>query len=268
MTGEVNHAKAYWRPRAESTHDCAVRLARTLDGLSKAHSAFSCWNRQAYSRAAAYKSAWTMPPDVDELTAVFEKGRQYKDRPRIPWPEMGYSVSAWNGRDRPYGATLSARPGGYGPSRSLPNTVDLGLKRAGPDNTDLICTAVLKPALLSVATAWEPDYAVVVPWTYWPQVFGDGGYPTLRSGWMTYLAPKYAVRIIPPPSAIVEPVSNGGLLLLATEERFDMDNPAHLAAAAAVQKALEPLQEMIPPTPQEVLGARLRRERLVQDQSA
>jgi hypothetical protein len=66
---------------------------------------------------------------------------------------------------------------------------------------------------------------------------------------MTYLAPKYATRIIPPPSAIVEPVSNGGLLLLATEDQFDMENPAHLAAVAAVQTALGPLQEMIPPTP-------------------
>jgi Immunity protein 52 len=249
MTGEVNHVEAYWRPRPESTRDCAVRLARMLEGLVKAHSAFSHWNKQAYSQAAANKPAWHMPPHIDELTTVFEKGRQYKDRPRVLWPEMGYSVSAWNGIERPHGATLRIRSGGFTSSRFFPNTVDLKVNRAGPDNTDLISSAVLKPALLSVATAWGPDYAVVVPWTYWPRVFGDGGYPTLRSGWMTYLAPKYATRIIPPPSAIVEPVSNGGLLLLATEDQFDMENPAHLAAVAAVQTALGPLQEMIPPTP-------------------
>jgi hypothetical protein len=261
MTGEVNHVKACWRPRAESTRDCAVRLARMLEGLVKAHLAFSRWNKKANTRAAADKPAWAMPPDVDQLTAAFEKGRQYRDRPRTPWPEIGYRVSAWNGRDPPYGASLAVWPGSYGPSRSLPNRIDISLNRAGPDNANLISTPVLKPVLLSVATAWEPDYAVVVPWTYWPQAFGDGGYPTLRSGWMTYLAPKYAARIIPPPSAIVEPVSNGGLLLLATEERFDMENPAHLAAVAAVQTALGPLQEMIPPTPHEALGTRLRQER-------
>jgi len=35
-----------------------------------------------------------MPPDVDELTTVFEKGREFKDVPREPWPEMGCRVSA------------------------------------------------------------------------------------------------------------------------------------------------------------------------------
>jgi hypothetical protein len=154
MTGEVNHVEAYWRPRPESTRDCAVRLARMLEGLVKAHSAFSHWNKQAYSRAAANKPAWHMPPHIDELTTVFEKGRQYKDRPRVLWPEMGYSVSAWNGIERPHGATLRIRSGGFTSSRFFPNTVDLKVNRAGPDNTDLISSAVLKPALLSVATAW------------------------------------------------------------------------------------------------------------------
>jgi hypothetical protein len=266
MTGEVNHVEAYWAPRAESTHDCAVRLARMLEGLTKAHSAFALWNKKANSRAAANKPAWAMPPNIEELTKVFERGRQYKDLPRVPWPEIGYRVVAWNGRDPPYGASLSVWPGSYGTSRSLPNRVDLSLKRAGSDNTDLINAAVLKPALLSVATAWEPDYAVVVPWTYWPQVFGDSGYPKLRSGWMTYLAPRYATRLVPPPAAIVESVPNGGTLLVATEERFDMENPAHLAAAGAVQTALGPLQEMIPFTPHELLGLRLRRERMARRQ--
>lgn len=246
MTGEVNHIEAYWGPRAESSHGCAVRLARMIDGLAKAHPAFALWKKKAHSRAAANKPAWSMPPDIDELMAVFEKGRQYKDIPRVPWPEMGYSVSAWNGRDSPYGASLTTRPGGYGAARPFPNTVDLKVNRARPDNTDLICAAVLKPALLSVATAWEPDYAVVVPSTYWPQAFGDRGYPDLRSGWMTYLARTYANRIVPPPVAIVERAANGGMVLLATKEQFDMDNATHLAAAAAIQAALKPLQEMVP----------------------
>jgi hypothetical protein len=262
MTGEVNHIEAYWRSRADSARDCAVRLGRMLEGFEKTHRAFSHWNRKAHSRAAANRPAWAMPPDIDELTQVFEKGRIHKDVPRVPWPGMGFHVSAWNGRDPPYGASLSVWAGADTELRSIPNTVDLSLKRAGPDNSDLINAPTLKPALLSVATAWKPDYAVVVPWTYWPRSFGDDGYPTLRSGWMTYLAPRYASRIVPPPAAILEPVAGGGLLLLATEEPFSMDNSEHLAAADAIQAALGPLQELIPPTPQEVLGTRLRHERI------
>src|ERR1700732_273672 len=105
--------KAYWRPRQESTRDCAVRLASMLEGLTRAHPAFAQWNKKANTRVAANRLAWAMPPEIAELTQVFESGRQYKDVPREPWPEMGYSVSAWNGRERPYGASLSVRPGKY-----------------------------------------------------------------------------------------------------------------------------------------------------------
>jgi hypothetical protein len=246
MTGDPYRVEAYWRPRAESARACASRFACMLAGLAAAHPALVRWNKKAWSRTAANKPAWMMPPDVDELTNVFERGRIHKDVPHEPWPEMGYSVSAWNGRERPYGASLTVRPGGYIVSRRLPNTVDLVLNPAAPGNVDLVCSAVLKSALLSVATAWEPDYAVVVGWDYWQRSFGDRGYPLFRSGWMTYLAPQYASRITPPPPAIVEPVPGGGLLLLATEEQFSMDNPAHLATADAIQAALAPIQSMVP----------------------
>jgi hypothetical protein len=48
-----------------------------------------------------------------------------------------------------------------------------------------------------------------------------------------------------PPEAIVEPVPGGGLLLLSTREPFDALNPAHVAAADAMQLALEPIQGMV-----------------------
>ena len=246
MTAEVYRIEGKWRPRQESTRDCAVRLARMLDGLASAHPAFRHWNKQAPSRAAANRPAWAMPPDIGELTAVFEKGQQYKDVPREVWPEMGFSVSAWNGRDGPHGASLTVRPGTYATFSRFPNTIDLTLKPAGPDNTDLVNSAVLKPVLLSVVSAWEPDYGVVVCWDYWQRLFGDRHWPLFRSGWMTYLAPQYASQITPPPAAIVESVPGGGLLLLATEERFSMDNPTHLAGADAIQAALDPLQAIFP----------------------
>jgi hypothetical protein len=103
----------------------------------------------------------------------------------------------------------------------------------------------LKPALLSIVAAWEPDRGNVVCWSYWQRLFGDRHYPPFRSGWMTYLAPQYASRITPPPEAIAERVAGGGLLLLATEERFSMDNPEHLAVADAIQVALAPIQDMV-----------------------
>ena len=248
MTSHIR-AAVKWQSRPASTGDCAVRLAAVLHELAKLHPAFARWNKQAWSRAAADRPAWTMPPDIGELTAVFEKGRAYKDAPRKLWPEMGFRVSAWNGRDGAWGASLSVHAGTYAEYSVYPNTVDLELKPTGPDNADLITAAVLKPALLSLATAWEPDYGVVASWDYYRRLFGDRHWPPFRSGWMTYLAPQYASRIAPPPMAIVEPLPGGGLLLLATEERFSIDNPAHLAAADAIQASLAPLQALLPPSP-------------------
>ena len=245
MNAELYRVEAYWRPRPESTKACAVRLANLLKGLAAAHPAFADWHRQAKTRAAANKPAWAMPPDIEELTAVFGEGRQYKDAPREPWPEMGYEVAAWNGRERPYGASLVVRSGTYADWIRFPNTIDLTLNPAGPGNADLINLSVLKAALVSVATAWEPDYGVVICWDYWRRSFGESRYPHFRSGWMTYLSPQYASRITPPPAAIVESVAGGGLLLLATLQRFSMDNPEHLAVADAIQAAFAPIQDMV-----------------------
>jgi hypothetical protein len=248
MTSQVR-VDVKWQPRPASTQDCAVRFAAMLDRLATLHPAFARWNKKAWSRAAANRPAWSMPPATDELTAVFENGRVYKDKPRQLWPEMGYRVSAWNGRDGACGASLSVYAGAFSNHSRFPNTVDLVLKAAGPDNAALIDAIVLKRALLSLATAWEPDYGVVASWDYYRRLFGDRHWPPFRSGWMTYLAPQYASRITPPPTAIVEPVPGGGLLLLATAERFSIDNPAHLAAADAIQAALAPLQALLPPSP-------------------
>jgi hypothetical protein len=219
----------HWQARPEGTRSCAIRLSQMLSDLAEAHAAFAHWNRKAMSRATANKPAWKMPPDIDELTQLFEKGRRYKDATGELWPEMGYTVSAWNGLDPPYGASLAFRPGHYGDWIPLPNRVELDLAPVASDNASLMNAPLLKRAPVGMATAWEPDYGNVVPTTYWARSFGDDPYPGLRSGWMTYLAPRYATRITLPPAVIVEPVAGGGMLLLATEQRFDMDNPAHLA---------------------------------------
>jgi Immunity protein 52 len=43
---------------------------------------------------------------------------------------------------------------------------------------------------------------------------------------------------------LVEHLPNGGLLMSATTETFDVENPAHMAAARAIGAAIAPLNDL------------------------
>ena len=247
MLSERYHLVVRWRARPESAASCAFRLCRTLDGLANAHRAFVRWNTKATSRTAASRPAWEMPPSPEELTQVFDDNKRCKDATREPWPEMGYAVTAWNGLDTPLCGILSgldrclrrldsvAEPRG-------PRSVAGRRGKCGFDEHRCAEAGFSQPG-----DRWDPDCGNLVPQNYWKRAFAEGPYPLFRSGWMTYLAPQYASRVTPPSAAIVEPVAGGGMLLLATLERFSMDNAEHLAAADAIQAALAPIQDMVPP---------------------
>jgi len=62
--------------------------------------------------------------------------------------------------------------------------------------------------------------------------------------WMTYLSPRFAPMVTPLRSAIVDRTPRGGIVMTATEERFDFTNPAHLAAAREIEAALAPVNAL------------------------
>jgi hypothetical protein len=234
---------AFWGSRPESTAACAARLARMFTDLAEAHPAFARWNRTANSRAAANKPFCAMPPKLEELTEIFEKGRHLKDDPPDPWPEMGYSVHAWNGRDDVCGVSLDVHAGSYSLQRPEPNSVFMEFDGAQPGNEDFINVKVLTRALVAIAEAWDANWGTVETWDYRGKKRNANG-QLLRpwGGWITYLAARYAGRISLPPALRVKPTSDGGLVIVATEEPFIVENPAHVAALDALQQALAPIQ--------------------------
>jgi hypothetical protein len=48
---------------------------------------------------------------------------------------------------------------------------------------------------------------------------------------------------VPPASAIVDRLADGGMILSATDEIFDTANPRHLAGAQDILTALTPVQK-------------------------
>jgi hypothetical protein len=69
--------------------------------------------------------------------------------------------------------------------------------------------------------------------------------PPFWSGWIVYLASRFADHVVLPPQVSVETVPGHGVMIYATRETFDLDNPAHVAAADAIQAALAPIQGMV-----------------------
>jgi hypothetical protein len=59
-----------------------------------------------------------------------------------------------------------------------------------------------------------------------------------------YLCPWLAQEITPSSTVLSEHLPNGGLLMTATMETFDVDNPAHLAAARDMAGAMAPLNAL------------------------
>ena len=115
-------------------------------------------------------------------------------------------------------------------------------------NGDLINAAVLGATLRAIATAWDADWGRVYEWYYSnPVISPPKGVrpPPFWSGWIVYLAARFAERISVPRGVIANEVPGHGLLLYATQDAFDLDNRAHVAAADAIQLALEPIQDMV-----------------------
>jgi hypothetical protein len=231
MDAESYGLDAHWGPRRETAAACAVRLARMLEGLASIDPIYARWYRPAMTRAEATEPFCSMPPVVEELRKVFEA-------------EEDSSIAAWNGIDEPRGLKFMCRAGSDAGFPVFPNWIEIPARRRQPENADLLTVAVLKPMLLSLVAAWDPDWASVYSRSYTRRLFDPTGrhLPPFRSGWMTYLPLRLALRVSPPPSAIVERTPGGGLLMLATEEPFTVENPDHVAVADAIQACLAPLQ--------------------------
>lgn len=239
----------YWPNRQEDAHACATRLARTFEDLVVANSAFSQWYRKADKLADAFRPFCAMPPQIEELAKIFQKGQHRKDVPPDPWPELGYSVYAWNGISDARGLWFHAHVGSYDDSRVFPNIMTIDVRSYSPENADLIDAGTLRAALMAVVTAWDGAWGCVDSALYTKRIYegksfarGQPAPPPFRSGWMIYLSAPLAANIAPPSEAIVEVRPKGGLLMRATDDVFSVENPSHLAAADAIQRALEPLQ--------------------------
>lgn len=100
----------------------------------------------------------------------------------------------------------------------------------------------MKSALRSFVGIWKPVYGEVYPRAL-RQFFRDEK-SVFHEAWMHYLSGPLAQRIEPPRDILVERLPDGGILMSATTDAFDVDNPTHLAGARAIEAAIRPLNSL------------------------
>jgi hypothetical protein len=241
MSDEKYEIGIKWENRHEGAEACAGRLAGMLKALESLDPVFAQWFTDAERVGDGAVPAKPLRTGADDITRFFEQGKCRKDTGAL-WPELGCSVMAWNGIDGPKTLAFFAQPGHYSDTRDFPNSVDFEIQPRAAGNRDFMTAEIIRAILIAAIVAWEPAWGSVSTWEYWGQRYPPPQqWPDFRSGWMTYLSAPYARKVTPPSSAITEPVA-GGILMLATEEPFTLDNPQHVAVADAIQACLEPLQ--------------------------
>jgi len=244
-----------WEAREESPSQIGQRMLRSLDALTSVCPFFRPWWFADLSLSTDKMSEMMdegAPPedfcisldDVrDSMAEMVERGMVTDDSDE-PDPGGGYSISAHNTmRTSPQSVGLRAHGGGR-INKAYPNA---GLRYANfetaygePPDPAIVAYPVFRQVLLTIVSNWEVDYAQAysheimdawrpIPWRRYFDL-----------SWMTYLSARLAKQITPPTDVLTERTPDGGLLMIAAEETFDVANPRHMAAARSIVKSLTP----------------------------
>ncbi len=231
----------YWGPRRETPQTCAARLSRMFDALSAIDSVFGNWLCSSQMKLVPHATL-----SLDGLAALIEKGVDRAEVSRRPTPQYGYRFGAVNSaKKNPRLVDVSVHAGQEVSANFFINTASIRTAPLDDQNASFINLQVFKPALLALASAWDVTWCAAYPWSLLDlRTKPNPPRPWFSLAWMTYISPRFAPMITPPRSAISEWLPNGALLMIATEERFETENPAHLAVARDIEAALAPVNAL------------------------
>jgi immunity protein 52 of polymorphic toxin system len=235
---EIN---SYWGPRRETPQTCAARLSRMFEELSHIDPVFGNWLCFSQMKLVPRASL-----SLDGLAALIQRGVDRAEVTDRPTPQYGYRFGALNSaKKNPRSISLSVHAGRELPGNFLINSASIRTAPLDDENASFINLRVFKLALLALASAWDVTWCSAYPWSLVRlKTKPEPPRPWFSLAWMTYISPRFAPMITPPRSAISDWLPNGALLMIATEERFETENPAHLAVARDIEAALAPVNAL------------------------
>lgn len=229
-------AGAHWAGRRESAEACARRAEEFFQRLGRCDPAYGQWFEYAYSRRNALQLPFE--PTAETFLRFFER-RKYR------LGKDGFCFEAWTGQEqRGKGGLLSFTCGSNMPF--YPNACVFHLPREAPVAERVLRLPVLTEVVRAFVEAWEPDgCAVIAEDDRAARKALEDGAPCL--GWLMYFARhRGKVPALPKPVR-VEPLGDKGTLVVLTQERFNLDNPEHVALANGVREQLEKVGLLRPP---------------------
>ena len=231
--------QAFWQPRLETAERVAARFESLIGALRKIDPLTENWSHVS-SDGACYDLHTYRENIIDMIVGHVARGNF--DEPR---PQYGYTLIACNTPDvktRPERLWLRGNVGGESASDlQIHTSIDT------EPSPDIITYQIFSGALKAVMAAFEPDWVSASPSNL------TGLADARRSGpiqmpisWMIMMGSERAKLITPPRSVIVETKGDGSLFLAATDETFVTSNPAHMAAAQAMEAVVDPINSIMP----------------------
>jgi|GEM_PF-6611454 hypothetical protein len=237
MAEESYALHCWWGSRREEAAACAEHLVQTLNGLAEEDHTFHNWD------------CCDLPAGLEEITALFNANRPFHSPPsREPWPELGFGLKIKNRLNDSDGALISLRVGAFGDANPHANSLALVFSKRRSSTRRPWTASDLRKIMRLIIKEWRPEEASVDCFRYmkflrhYLNSNGQEGLYLPWEGWITYIPGLQVSRIDPPHGVDVERLDDGSALYSLCEEPFTIDNPKHMALAASMQKALEPIQ--------------------------
>jgi hypothetical protein len=158
-----------------------------------------------------------------------------------PDPDYGYHLMARNRADRsPKSVGLASSAGGRWGDRIRFEVGSLMV----PSDPDTVTYPLFRAALLAIIAQWPSVWANANAYKqdYYKAPTEPGippnPYSRFHMPWLSYLSAPLAAGLIPPVGVPTEITPDGGILMIAAEERLDPANPDHMRRSRAIAKTM------------------------------
>jgi hypothetical protein len=229
---EHYYVGAYWGPRKETALECARRTELFFHMLARCDPSFNQWYRagRGFPRELP---GWPVHPQAEEWEKLLLKRRLRNDVDKGVIENLGFRARVWNARKE--ATHVSLHCGVYSPwSHNSCLLESLSLKGL---QERLLRVPLLAEVLTSMATAWDPDFAIASSTEMVRLV--QKRKREVRVGWLTYLSRRLG-KLPPLPAPVrIEPVGTLGWLLVLSSEPMTASNPEHVAFTARVRDLLD-----------------------------